>query len=100
MLELPVLGGGSYRVAPSKIVAIGLNYRAHVAESPSILAARATVPGLRRLELELDAAADVPTVVVGVLGPARRRWPRELTASLGPRTRHLDGAAHGSAVRR
>ena len=42
MLELPVLGGGSYRVAPSKIVAIGLNYRAHVAESPSILAARAT----------------------------------------------------------
>jgi 2-keto-4-pentenoate hydratase/2-oxohepta-3-ene-1,7-dioic acid hydratase in catechol pathway len=42
MIELPVLGGGSYRVQPSKIVAVGLNYRAHVAESPSILAARAS----------------------------------------------------------
>lgn len=59
-------------------------------EGRLVLAARASVPGLRRLELELDAAADVPDVVVGVLGPARRRWPRELTASLGPRTRHLD----------
>jgi len=42
MIELPVRGGGTCRIAPSKIVAIGLNYRAHVAESPSILAARAS----------------------------------------------------------
>ena len=42
MIELPVQGGGTCRIAPSKIVAIGLNYRAHVAESPSILAARAS----------------------------------------------------------
>lgn len=42
MLELPVLGGGSLRIAPTKIVAVGLNYRAHVAESPTILASQAT----------------------------------------------------------
>lgn len=52
MLELPVLGGGTYRVDPSKIVAVGLNYRAHVAESPSILAARAAG--------KIDPASAVP----------------------------------------
>ena len=59
MLELPVLGGGSYRVAPSKIVAVGLNYRAHVAESPSILAARAT----GRID-PASAAPDEPKVPI------------------------------------
>ena len=59
MLELPVLGGGSYRVAPSKIVAVSLNYRAHVAESPSILAARAT----GRID-PASAAPDEPKVPI------------------------------------
>ncbi len=34
-LTLPILGGGSYRINPSKIIAVGLNYRDHVQESPS-----------------------------------------------------------------
>jgi 2-keto-4-pentenoate hydratase/2-oxohepta-3-ene-1,7-dioic acid hydratase in catechol pathway len=33
MFELPIAGGGRLRVAPSKIIAVGLNYRDHVAES-------------------------------------------------------------------
>lgn len=40
-VRLPILGSGEwYEARPSKIVAVGLNYRDHVAESPSILAAR------------------------------------------------------------
>jgi 2-keto-4-pentenoate hydratase/2-oxohepta-3-ene-1,7-dioic acid hydratase in catechol pathway len=36
-IELPIAGeGGSYTVAPSKIVALGLNYREHIAESRSV----------------------------------------------------------------
>jgi 2-keto-4-pentenoate hydratase/2-oxohepta-3-ene-1,7-dioic acid hydratase in catechol pathway len=38
MIRLPVLGsGGSYSLSPGKIIAVGLNYRDHVAESPTIL---------------------------------------------------------------
>lgn len=52
MLELPVIGGGSLRIAPTKIVAVGLNYRAHVTESPTILASPTTG--------KLDASAPPP----------------------------------------
>jgi 2-keto-4-pentenoate hydratase/2-oxohepta-3-ene-1,7-dioic acid hydratase in catechol pathway len=39
MVELPIAGSdSSYVLNPQKIVAVGLNYRAHIAESPSILA--------------------------------------------------------------
>lgn len=41
MIKLPIIGQKAlYEVRPSKIVAIGLNYRAHVAESPTILSDR------------------------------------------------------------
>jgi 2-keto-4-pentenoate hydratase/2-oxohepta-3-ene-1,7-dioic acid hydratase in catechol pathway len=33
MLRLPLAGGGVLDIRPSKIIAVGLNYRAHVAES-------------------------------------------------------------------
>ena len=37
MVLLPVLGKSqSYRVNPSKIIALGLNYRSHIAESHSV----------------------------------------------------------------
>jgi 2-keto-4-pentenoate hydratase/2-oxohepta-3-ene-1,7-dioic acid hydratase in catechol pathway len=35
-LTLPVAGGGSYSVNPSKIVALGLNYLEHIKESQSV----------------------------------------------------------------
>jgi 2-keto-4-pentenoate hydratase/2-oxohepta-3-ene-1,7-dioic acid hydratase in catechol pathway len=35
-IDLPVVGGGTYRVQPSKIIAIGQNYLDHIAESPSV----------------------------------------------------------------
>ena len=42
MLELPIIGSGArYALDPRKIIAVGLNYREHIAESPSILAAEA-----------------------------------------------------------
>lgn len=34
-ISLPIVGGGTYALAPSKIVAVGLNYRDHVQESPT-----------------------------------------------------------------
>jgi 2-keto-4-pentenoate hydratase/2-oxohepta-3-ene-1,7-dioic acid hydratase in catechol pathway len=42
MIELPILGSeASYVLSPQKIIAVGLNYREHIKESPSILAAEA-----------------------------------------------------------
>lgn len=35
-ISLPVKGGGTYRIQPSKIVALGLNYLEHIKESQSV----------------------------------------------------------------
>ncbi|WP_448062527.1 hypothetical protein [Cellulomonas hominis] len=51
-----------------------------------VLVGTATVPGLRRLETALTVL-DPPRAVVAVRGPDPRRWPRELTAAIGPATR-------------
>jgi hypothetical protein len=56
-----------------------------------VLAARATVPGLRRLETCVDLVG-AGRVVAAVLGPTRKRWPREVIGSLGPLTRAVIGA--------
>ncbi|MHB1010764.1 MAG: hypothetical protein ACYC1E_16360, partial [Propionibacteriaceae bacterium] len=50
-----------------------------------VLVARATVPGLRRLETCVDLVG-AGRVVAAVLGPTRTRWPREVSHSLGPLT--------------
>lgn len=57
-----------------------------------VVVARATVPGLRRLELQLTGFTRGRTVVTAVLGPPRKRWPRDLTAGAGPLTRRVDDA--------
>ena len=63
-----------------------------VTAAPSVvLAARATVPGMRRLEVALDALKN-DRVYVGVLGPRRRKWGSPVEASLGPATRALDNS--------
>lgn len=51
-----------------------------------VLVGTATVPGLRRLETALTLLHP-PHAVVAVRGPDPRRWPRELTAAMGPATR-------------
>ena len=56
-----------------------------------VLVARATVPGLRRLETCVDLVG-AGRVVAAVLGPSRRRWPREVIHSLGPLTGELIAA--------
>ncbi len=55
----------------------------HLLAAPTVIVLTvATVPGLRRLEA---AAALLPQarIVAGVLGPRRRRWPREVSGALG-----------------
>ena len=50
----------------------------------------ATVPGLRRLEGFLHDLDPHPgRLAVAVRGPRRRRWPREVTSCVGPRTAAL-----------
>ena len=52
-----------------------------------VLVARATVPGLRRLESSLHLLAGVP--VAAVVGPPLRRWPRPVRSSVGRLTGSL-----------
>lgn len=53
-----------------------------------VVAATATVPGMRRLEVTLDAL-QAAQVTVAVLGPRRKKWGRAVEGSLGPATRAL-----------
>ncbi|MEA5055308.1 hypothetical protein [Raineyella sp.] len=52
-----------------------------------VVAATATVAGLRRLETTLGELDRPDASRVVLLGPPRRRWPRGLAATLGPLTR-------------
>lgn len=52
-------------------------------DAPTIVVvARATVPGLRRLESALHLL-DVDRAIAAVVGPPRRRWPRPVAHSAG-----------------
>lgn len=57
-----------------------------------VVVARATVPGLRRLESTLHLL-DADRTLAVVLGPARRRWPRPVAHSVGERTGALIDAS-------
>jgi 2-keto-4-pentenoate hydratase/2-oxohepta-3-ene-1,7-dioic acid hydratase in catechol pathway len=65
MVLLPILGSdSSYALNPQKIIAVGLNYRDHIAESPSLLARKnAAAPGAEPLEPLLFAKT--PNVLIG-----------------------------------
>lgn len=56
-----------------------------------VLVTTATVPGLRRLEGALDLFAGISTCAA-VIGPRRKKWPRPVGYSAGPRTRALEAA--------
>lgn len=53
-----------------------------------VIAARASVPGLRRLESCLHQL-DNRNVIAAAIGPPHRRWPAALTRTLGTHTRRL-----------
>ena len=68
MVVLPILGSeSSYTLSPQKIIAVGLNYRAHVAESPSVLAAAGKNPGEPRFAEPAEPVlfAKTPNVLIG-----------------------------------
>lgn len=61
-----------------------------VATAPAlVVATTATVPGMRRLEVAIDAL-QAAQVTAAVLGPRRKKWGRPVEGSLGPATRALD----------
>ena len=62
-----------------------------------VVATTATTPGLRRLENALTMLAPARPLVA-VLGPARRRWPRHLEASLGPLSAQASSAARVTCI--
>ncbi|MBK8460747.1 MAG: hypothetical protein IPL43_11675 [Micropruina sp.] len=57
----------------------------------------ATIPGVRRLETALTLLGPA-RVVVAVVGTTRRRWPRALTAALGPHAGACDRAGRLVAI--
>jgi 2-keto-4-pentenoate hydratase/2-oxohepta-3-ene-1,7-dioic acid hydratase in catechol pathway len=104
MIELPVIGGGSYRLAPSKIIAVGLNYREHVAESPSILADAAKGGAAPSSPEEPVLFPKTPNVLVGTgepivlplsflaergIAPGRTDFEAELAFIVGRRCRNV-----------
>ena len=73
-----------------------------LAETPALaLVTRATVPGLRRLERELERHAS-RNPVAAVIGPPFKRWPKVLTRAVGDHTHFLirDGRLIGVPVDR
>jgi len=58
-------------------------------QPPTVLVTRPTVPALRRLETCLGRLRDPLAAVVVVVGPAPKRWPRQVRCSMGVRTADL-----------
>jgi 2-keto-4-pentenoate hydratase/2-oxohepta-3-ene-1,7-dioic acid hydratase in catechol pathway len=98
MLQLPVAGGGVLAIRPSKIIAVGLNYRAHVAESGETFDKKlAGIPG------EPVLFAKTPNVLIGPgepvvlpaligdyrFGEARTDLEAELAFIISKRARHV-----------
>jgi 2-keto-4-pentenoate hydratase/2-oxohepta-3-ene-1,7-dioic acid hydratase (catechol pathway) len=121
MVELPIAGSeSSYVLNPQKIVAVGLNYREHVAESPSILAAEAkakaagappperSLPKEPRLPREPVLFPKTPNVLIGPGAPIpiparfleryaiqhpRTDYEAELAVIIGRRCKDVEPAA-------
>jgi len=86
---------------PGQLFASGAWLAAAVREARGVVVVTtATVPGLRRLQSTLHLLGltgdegDLGRHVVAVLGPPRRRWPREVAHSLGTLTAGLEAAGH------
>jgi hypothetical protein len=83
---------------PAQVMAQDCWLRDQVTGAPTVLAVTtATVPGLRRLENVL-AVLGAARPVAAVLGRPQRRWPRELTAALGPHTTAVEADGRLLAV--
>ena len=70
-----------------EVLLAGSSWLARLVQTAPVrmLAARATIPGLRRLESCLHLLEGGRTLAC-VLGPPRRRWPRDVAHSVGPLT--------------
>lgn len=92
---------------PGQLFASGAWLAAAVREAVGVVVVTtATVPGLRRLENTLhllganSIEGDLGRHVVAVLGPQRRRWPRQVAHSTGTLTAGLEAAGHVVPVTR
>ena len=66
---------------------------AHINQATAVvLVTCATVPGLRHLESALGMLGGTPTVVVVIIGPPRKRWPKTVQHSAGSSTRAAERA--------
>lgn len=89
-LALSVLDAGT---DPAHLVGESGWIATTIATAPTVVVSTvATVPGLRRLEAQLAGVLPAERVVVAVLGPRRRRWPRPVRHALGPLSRRVDDA--------
>jgi 2-keto-4-pentenoate hydratase/2-oxohepta-3-ene-1,7-dioic acid hydratase in catechol pathway len=98
MLRLPLAGGGSLDIRPSKIIAVGLNYRAHVAESGETFDRK--LAGLPREPVLFAKTPNVltgpgqPIVLPALIGDyrfdeARTDLEAELAVIISRRARHV-----------
>ncbi|MDR1637660.1 MAG: fumarylacetoacetate hydrolase family protein [Treponema sp.] len=98
MLRLPVAGGGVLDIRPSKIIAVGLNYRAHVAESGETfdkkLAGLPKEPVLFAKTPNVLTGPGEPIVLPALIGDyrfdeARTDLEAELAIIISKRARHV-----------
>jgi 2-keto-4-pentenoate hydratase/2-oxohepta-3-ene-1,7-dioic acid hydratase in catechol pathway len=84
---LPVAGRDElYEIRPSKIIALGLNYRDHVKESPSVLAAKASGKPLIEEPKEPILFCKTPNVLIPNGSPIRIPAILDSYAFSDPRT--------------
>ena len=97
MLRLPVAGGGALDIRPSKIIAVGLNYRAHVAESESFdekIAGLPKEPVLFAKTPNVLTGPGEPIILPALIGDyrfdeARTDLEAELAIIISKRARHV-----------
>jgi hypothetical protein len=95
-VRLSVLDVGATGLGPGRSAGWAA---ATVASAPAVLvAAPATVPGLRWAEVLLEQGRLADRAVLGVVGRGRRSWPRDLRPAVGPLTEQTQQAGRLVAV--
>lgn len=65
---------------------------------PLVLVTVATVPGMRALDTAMNLANQHTPIVCAVVGPRRKKWPRQVVAAMTPTVAATDAAGRLVAV--